>query len=317
MYLFVRPVQSLERPAKNRSCKNENGDLLLGKNICAVNRKSVESRSISRSRSNLLTTLEDRVKQLEACLKDSNSGSQEKANDCPIALTNDTRLQSSSPDPELLEISSSSSILNEALLPMIGGSTVLARDQHDGSQNYPQTPSNSDKEFRASNATPAPDGALEVSDGTSNMTEIVDFIPPRLKTSFDSLHYKQCGARLFGPAAHLLQPKGILCLTATGEVVQSLWSVQGLRWLREKANQASLQSLMETITLFIEMVNYAYSREFFSQSLVLKPFASLPPKNESLVLLNAYFDHLNPISPLFDQASFMQMFHSLSMGIQP
>ena len=111
-----------------------------------------------------------------------------------------------------------------------------------------------------------------------------------------------------GRVAHLVQPRGFPCQLSNGEPVLSFWSPQGIRWLSPRTNPASLQSMVQAMSAATDASLGEEHHDLLQMSSHSGPYHPLPPKSEVTEFFNAFFDHFNTVTPIYDRETITRLF---------
>ena len=109
--------------------------------------------------------------------------------------------------------------------------------------------------------------------------------------------------------ADLFQPRGVPCILGDGSSVTHLWTMQGLLWMAQKAGNGTVRMIADVVIAFERAGAEKALLEPSASPLSNARVASFPPLPEMLSLIQLYFSHFHPVTPLFHEATFMQNFH--------
>ena len=119
------------------------------------------------------------------------------------------------------------------------------------------------------------------------------------------------------PIARLLQPQGVPCFSSIGEPVVTLCSTQGFQLLRQISDNSSFQSLAQAISASMAKRKIDEHNTLWQMDLQSELFTPLPSRNETLFIINCYFQLCNSSYPLFHRPTFMQLLQRQYAGTTP
>ncbi|MCJ1311830.1 hypothetical protein MMC25_005503 [Agyrium rufum] len=313
----LRPMQACKRCRKRKAGCDRN---IPSCSRCAGVREQCEYENVPRKKRKSPTgprnikTVEDRIVYIETCLKKSGMMSKqtkallESVERPGRNLQNDTPEHESSSDSDsdysstdATDVRISLQVCKEKPITTIW--SIAKTDCH-----------RRDRERTSPHASPKTiESEKSFEEWVTHSSQAVGFGP---RGSNRHRYWPSLSERLRGPLADLLFPKGVCSLTSLGEPVLSFKSPESIRWLCEKTNIPSAQSIVQIIGTCDETQRGTDSSTIFAHAST-ESFVTIPSRQDTLTILETYFKFCNPAYPLFEQGPFMHQVQQHLNGVQP